>query len=154
MNTEPRTPGGDALTDIIVRTFHLNGAFLRAAEHISRPQGLTPSWWQVLGGVLDQPRSVADIAREMGMARQSVQRTADLLVDKGLAEYLPNPAHARAKLVRPSEAGWAAIRGMGAAQHAFTNRVAAQFTDAELRTTAEVMRRLGMALAEDESNQV
>lgn len=141
------------MTDIIVRTFHLNGAFLRAAEHISQPQGLTPSWWQVLGGVLDQPRSVADIAREMGMARQSVQRTADLLVAKGLAEYLPNPAHARAKLVRPSERGWQAIRGMSAAQHAFTNRVAAHFTKAELRTTAEVMRRLGMALAEDESNQ-
>jgi DNA-binding MarR family transcriptional regulator len=35
----------------------------------------------------------------MGLARQSVQRIADLLVDKSLAEYLPNPAHARAKLV-------------------------------------------------------
>ncbi|HVK21425.1 MAG TPA: MarR family transcriptional regulator [Actinokineospora sp.] len=145
-----RTPGGDALTDIIVRTFHLNGAFLRAAEHISLPQGLTPSWWQVLGGVLDQPRSVADIAREMGMARQSVQRTTDLLVEKGLAEYLPNPAHARAKLVRPSEAGWKAIRGMTEAQHAFTNRVAARFDADELIAAATLMDRLAEVLAEDE----
>ncbi|WP_436499303.1 MarR family winged helix-turn-helix transcriptional regulator [Actinokineospora sp. HUAS TT18] len=148
-----RTPGGDALTDIIMRTFHLNGAFLRAAEHISLPEGLTPSWWQVLGGVLKQPRSVADIAREMGMARQSVQRTADLLVEKGLAEYLPNPAHARAKLVQPSEAGWKAIHGMTAAQHAFTNRVAARFTVEELAACASLMEKLGAALAEDEEGR-
>jgi DNA-binding MarR family transcriptional regulator len=45
----------------------------------------------------------------MGLTRQSVQRVADLLVQRELAEYLPNPAHARAKLLAPTDTGRAAI---------------------------------------------
>ena len=151
MSTAPaRTPAGDALTDIIMRTFALNGAFLRASEHIARPAGLTPTRWQVLGAVLHDPLTVSGIARAMGITRQSVQRTADVLVEEGLAEYLPNPAHQRAKLVRPSETGWAAIREMTAAQHVFTNRVSAHFAEEELRQTLEVMNRLVAVLDSDE----
>ena len=54
--------------------------------------------------------SVSDIARAMGLTRQSVQRIADLLVDRGLAAYTDNPAHRRAKLVGPTESGFAAVR--------------------------------------------
>lgn len=147
---EDRTPSGDVLTDIIMRTFHLNGAFLYAAEHIARPAGLTAAWWQVLGAVLHEPLPVSGIAREMGMTRQSVQRTADILVDKGLAEYLPNPAHQRAKLMRPSESGWAAIRAIGAAQHAFANRISERFSEEELLQTLAVMNRLSEVLSANE----
>ena len=121
---EPRTPGGDALTELVMKTFRLNGLFLEAAEAIARPVGLTAAWWQVLGAVLDEPRSVAGIAREMGLARQSVQRVADLLASRGLVEYRPNPAHQRAKLVAPTEAGRAAVRALGGTQHEWANRVA------------------------------
>ena len=37
-----------------------------------------------------------EIGRQMGVSRQGVQRVADLLVERGLAEYQPNPAHRRA----------------------------------------------------------
>ncbi|HET9974308.1 MAG TPA: MarR family transcriptional regulator, partial [Streptosporangiaceae bacterium] len=53
--------------------------------------------------------TVAGIAREMGITRQSVQRIADILADRGLAEYLPNPAHRRAQLLTPTAEGRAAI---------------------------------------------
>ncbi|HZE50404.1 MAG TPA: helix-turn-helix domain-containing protein, partial [Jatrophihabitantaceae bacterium] len=109
-----RTGAGDALTELVVKTFRLHGLFLEAAEQIARPAGLTAAWWQVLGAVLDQPRSVAGIAREMGLARQSVQRVADLLAGRGLVEYRPNPAHQRAKLVAPTSAGRAAIDSLAA----------------------------------------
>ena len=59
--------------------------------------------------MLVEPLPVAGIAREMGVARQSVQRIADLLVAQGHAEYLDNPGHRRAKLVRPTDAGRAAL---------------------------------------------
>jgi hypothetical protein len=36
----------------------------------------------------------------MHLARQGVQRLADVLVRDGLAVYEPNPAHRRAKLLR------------------------------------------------------
>ena len=116
-----RTESGDVLTDVVMRTFRLYGAFLDAAEVMTKPVGLTAAWWQVLGAVLREPLSVSGIAREMGLARQSVQRIADLLVDKGLAEYLPNPAHQRAKLVRPTDEGYAAIARLREAQHEWAN---------------------------------
>ena len=85
--------------------FRLNGQFLSVAEELARPAGMTAAWWQVLGAVLHRPLPVAGIARAMGITRQSVQRIADLLVDAGLAEYQPNPAHRRAKLLEPTAAG-------------------------------------------------
>jgi DNA-binding MarR family transcriptional regulator len=146
---EERTPAGDVLTDIVIRTFRLNGQLLAAAETMARPAGLTAAWWQVLGAVLREPLPVSGIARDMGLARQSVQRIADLLVDKGLAEYLPNPAHRRAKLVRPTEAGWAAIDRLRDSQHAFANRIAAAVGEKDLRHTLAVMEKLIAALAAD-----
>jgi DNA-binding MarR family transcriptional regulator len=144
---EPRTPAGDALTELVVKTFRLNGLFLDAAEQIARPAGLTAAWWQVLGAVLDEPRSVAGIAREMGLARQSVQRVADLLADRGLVEYRPNPAHQRAKLVAPTSAGWAAIRALGGTQHEWANRVSATVDARELERAVAVVDTLIAALS-------
>lgn len=144
-----RTPAGDVLTDIVMRTFRLNGQLLAAAETMARPAGLTAAWWQVLGAVLRQPLPVSGIARDMGLTRQSVQRIADLLVDRGLAEYLPNPAHRRAKLLRPTDQGWAAIGRLRASQHAFANRISAAVGEKDLRRALDVMDRLIAALAED-----
>jgi DNA-binding MarR family transcriptional regulator len=135
------------LTDVVMRTFRLYGAFLDAAEVMTKPVGLTAAWWQVLGAVLREPLSVSGIAREMGLARQSVQRIADLLVDKGLAEYLPNPAHQRAKLVRPTAEGFAAIARLREAQHEFANRVGAHVPLEVLRTTLATMNKLIAAIS-------
>jgi DNA-binding MarR family transcriptional regulator len=103
------TTDQDLLSGAALAVFRLNGQFLGVAEDLARPAGLTAARWQVLGAVLHTPLSVAGIARAMGITRQSVQRIADLLVDKGLAEYVPNPAHRRAKLLQPTEDGRAAI---------------------------------------------
>ena len=137
-----RTEAGDALTELVIKTFRLNGLFLEAAEQIARPVGLTAAWWQVLGAVLDEPRSVAGIAREMGLARQSVQRVADLLEKRGVAEYRPNPAHQRAKLVAPTPAGRSAIRALGTAQHEWADRVSAVVGADDLRRALGVVDQL------------
>lgn len=130
------------LTDVVMRTFRLYGGFLEAAEVMTKPVGLTAAWWQVLGAVLREPLSVSGIAREMGLTRQSVQRIADLLVDRGLAEYLPNPAHRRAKLFRPTGAGYAAVESLREAQYAWANRITASVGAQELRVALDVMDRL------------
>jgi DNA-binding MarR family transcriptional regulator len=99
----------ELLSGTALAVFRLNGQFLSAAERLARPAGLTAAWWQVLGAVLREPLPVAGIARAMGVTRQSVQRVADLLVERGLAVYEPNPAHRRAKLLAPTEEGRAAV---------------------------------------------
>ncbi|MDX2679367.1 MarR family winged helix-turn-helix transcriptional regulator [Streptomyces soliscabiei] len=126
--------------------FRLNGQFLAVAEELARPAGLTAAWWQVLGAVLGEPLPVSGIAREMGITRQSVQRIADLLVDKGLAEYRPNPAHRRAKLLAPTQQGRAAIARIHPGHAAFADRLAAAYGEAELAEAVQALERLSKLL--------
>ncbi len=108
------------LSRAALTAFRLNGQFLSVADELARPGGLTAARWQVLGAVLVEPLPVAGIARTMGITRQSVQRIADLLVERGLAEYTENPAHRRAKLLRATEAG--ATRCPGSARPTRSSR--------------------------------
>ncbi|WP_327316811.1 MarR family winged helix-turn-helix transcriptional regulator [Streptomyces sp. NBC_01235] len=126
--------------------FRLNGQFLAVAEELARPAGITAAWWQVLGAVLREPLPVSGIARAMGITRQSVQRIADLLVEKGLAEYRPNPAHRRAKLLAPTEEGRAAITRIDPGHAAFAGRLAAAYGEAELAEAVQVLERLSKVL--------
>lgn len=136
----------ELLSGTALAVFKLNGQFLDLAEQLARPAGLTAAWWQVLGAVLRTPLPVAGIAREMGITRQSVQRVADLLVDKGLAEYRPNPAHRRAKLVQPTEAGYEAVRRIDPQHAAAARRLADAMGEDELRAALESLTRLSEAL--------
>ncbi|MET9546931.1 MarR family transcriptional regulator [Streptomyces sp. NPDC006627] len=136
----------DLLTRAALTVFRLNGQFLARSEELARPAGLTAAWWQVLGAVLRDPLPVAGIARAMGITRQSVQRVADLLVAKGLAEYVPNPAHRRAKLLRPTESGRAAVARIDPAHAELAGRLAAALGEAEFADAVRVLERLSEAL--------
>ena len=137
-----RSAAGDALTELVLRVFRLNGLLLAAAEEMARPAGLTAARWQVLGAVLRQPLTVSGVARAMGLTRQSVQRLADLLVEDGMAEYAPNPAHRRARLLRPTAKGWAAIEVIRPLQYAWTHRVTGGIGADELRAAVATIDRV------------
>ena len=136
----------ELLSSAALTSFRLNGQFLALAEQLARPVGLTAARWQVLGAVLREPLTVAGIARSMGITRQSVQRLADVLVAEGLAEYLPNPSHRRAKLVRPTEAGYAAVRRIDPAHAVAAHRLAAEVGLDELARAVRALTTLSAAL--------
>jgi DNA-binding MarR family transcriptional regulator len=149
----PHTKAGERLTELIVTALRLNGRIMDVAQRLAAEGGLTASWWQVLGGVLDEPRTVAEIGRRMGMTRQGVQRVADLLVEHGLAEYRPNPAHRRAKLLGCTEAGYWAIRRIALVQHPWANRIGAELGADELRSATAIMQRFVSALEADQATE-
>ncbi|MFI8947519.1 MarR family winged helix-turn-helix transcriptional regulator [Streptomyces sp. NPDC053750] len=139
----------DLLSRGALGVFRLNGQFLAVAEELARPAGLTAAWWQVLGAVLRDPLPVSGVARAMGITRQSVQRIADLLVERGLAEYRPNPAHRRAKLLAPTEAGRAAVSRIDPGHAAFADRLAEAYgSEAELADAVRALERLSQVLGE------
>lgn len=146
---DPETPAGTALTTLVMTSFRLNGLLMEAAQRMAAAGDMTAAWWQVLGGVLDEPRTVADIGRKMGMTRQGVQRIADLLVDRGLAEYRENQAHRRAKLLACTEAGYLAIRRISLVQHPWADRIGTAVGIDDLREAEAVMRRLVEVLETD-----
>jgi DNA-binding MarR family transcriptional regulator len=137
----------DLLSRGALGVFRLNGQFLAVAEELARPAGLTAARWQVLGAVLREPLPVSGVARAMGITRQSVQRIADLLVEHGLAEYRPNPAHRRAKLLAPTDAGRAAVSRIGPGHAAFAERLTGAYGgEAALAAAVEALERLSKAL--------
>ncbi|MGW7272258.1 MarR family winged helix-turn-helix transcriptional regulator [Streptomyces sp. NPDC054864] len=143
--------------DLFSRTalgvFRLNGQFLSVADDLATAGGLTAAWWQVIGAVLREPLPVAGIARAMGITRQSVQRVADLLVRRGLAEYVPNPAHRRAKLLRPTDEGLAAVRKIDPGHAEWAARLAEALGDEEFAETVRVLERLSDVLSDVDTEQ-
>lgn len=91
----------DAVTQLVLETFRLNGCLLIAGDALVADIGLTSARWQVLGAVAlsPVPLPVAHIARNMGLTRQAVQRLANEMERDGLVRFAPNPHHQRAKLV-------------------------------------------------------
>jgi DNA-binding MarR family transcriptional regulator len=134
------------LSGLAKTVFRLNGQFLALGEELARPVGLTAAWWQVLATVLNRGRPVADIAREVGVTRQGVQRVADLLVEHGLAEYQPNPVHRRAKLLQPTDQGRAAVRRIAPSHAAVATRLANKLGDDELRRIFDDLTQLSEVL--------
>lgn len=140
------SPTQELLTRTALGVFHLNGQFISVSDAMAREVGLTASWWQVLGAANRTPAPVATIARAMGITRQSVQRIADLLVGKGLAEYADNPAHRRAKLLRATPAGSDAIRELDPAHAALAARLREELGEEGFTETVRVLERLSAAM--------
>ncbi|MGU3466190.1 MarR family winged helix-turn-helix transcriptional regulator [Methylobacterium sp. C33D] len=108
----PRTVRGrdrtrQALSDLVVAVFRLNGDLLAAGDTLVQDLGLTSARWQVLGAIAlaPAPLPVAHIARNMGLARQSVQRLVGEMRADGLIRLAPNPHHRRAPLVAMTPRG-------------------------------------------------
>lgn len=143
--SEPN-PAQQLLSAAAITSFRLNGQFLAIAEELARPAGLTAARWQVLGAVLGEPLPVAGIARAMGITRQGVQRIADVLVAAGLAEYRPNPAHRRAKLLAPTPAGYEAVRRINPDHAIMAARLVEAMGEGELAAAVDALRRLAATL--------
>lgn len=136
----------ELLSAAALTAFKLNGQFLELAEHLARPTGLTATWWQVLGAVRDEPMTVSGVAREMGITRQAVQRTADLLVGRGLAEYHDNPAHRRAKLIALTPEGRAAMMAIGPHHAHHARELSAVLGADQLAEAVAALAKLSQAL--------
>jgi DNA-binding MarR family transcriptional regulator len=142
-----RTPAGDALTALLGQVIGLTRRFTAIGEALARPAGQTLARWLVLETIQDGPATVAQIARRLHLARQGVQRLADLLVRDGLAAYEDNPHHRRAKLLRLTPQGRTALRAIQAAQVAWADALGAEVGEEELRQAGILLDRVLEAVA-------
>lgn len=140
------TAAGKAFSDLVAQVLRLHGRLIAAGNAVARPFGQTESRWQVLAVVDRGPATVADIARVFGLARQSVQRTADALEREGVTAFADNPRHRRAKLVRITPRGEAVLRRIEAAERDWADAVGEGFDERELREAAELLERVRKAL--------
>lgn len=129
---------------MILSTFRTNGLLLAAGDELAAEHGLTSARWQVLGAIAlaQRPLTVPQIARRMGLTRQSVHTTVNRLLADGLVELAPNADHRRSQLVRITELGDRRYRAIDEKQAAWVNEFTAGLHLAELETTARVLGEL------------
>jgi DNA-binding MarR family transcriptional regulator len=144
----PRTPEGDAATEVVLSTFRANGLFLAAGDLLAAGEGLTSARWQVLGALAlaGRPLTVPQIARRMGLTRQSVQASVNRLLGDALVETAENPDHRRSPLIRLTDRGSARYAALQRRQAEWINELAAGMRVSELSTAAGVLRQLGNRL--------
>lgn len=137
---------GAAFTALVIELFRLNGTMIAVGDEMTRDLGLTSARWQVLGAIGKEPKTVAAAARQMGLTRQNVQRIADWLVESGIAEFVDNPNHRRAKLVALTKQGIALREQLGKRQARWANATGAHFNASELAAATQMLQRLKKVL--------
>ena len=148
MRGPAHTPAGAVLTDLIIPVIQLEAHFSRAGELIAAAGGQTLARWLTIEMLADQPATVAQVARKLGLSRQSVQRIADLLNTDGLTDYVDNPAHRTSRLVRLTRRGRQVLRTIQTAQRAWANGVGAKIGEANLRHASRVVEQLTEVLVD------
>jgi DNA-binding MarR family transcriptional regulator len=134
----------DAVTALILETFRLNGRMLAAGDALVAEVGLTSARWQVLGAVAlsPVPLPVAHLARNMGLARQSVQRLANEMERDGLLRFGTNPHHQRARLVLLTPRGKAAYARAMALQGPWAKSLMDGLSVRQIEAATKVLRTI------------
>jgi DNA-binding MarR family transcriptional regulator len=138
----PYTPSGALFTNLTAQVLKLAGLIVQQHDLLAVPTGQTGSRWQVMAAIDPQPKTVATIARSLGLTRQSVQRTADLLVADELVEYQHNPEHKRAQLLRLTLQGQRLLTALEQAQAKWANQISGTLTPAELTQSVSLLEEV------------
>ena len=78
----------------------INGAFLEVAEKICSHDALiTVPIWRVIAVIRINPMTVPEVAKYLGIKRQSVQSTVNQMKRRGLINLRKNPNHKTSPLV-------------------------------------------------------
>ncbi len=133
-----------AFQALVSEVFRLNGQLLASADRLASDLGVSPARWQVIAALRRQPLTVPEIAGRLGLARQSVQRTVNLMVADGVAESRENPRHKRSKLIALTPAGQQLMAALRHRQALLTRRFVGELAldAADLRRLAEQLRAL------------
>lgn len=127
---------------IVADVFQLAGAFRAQGEAIAQLLGQTQARWQVLSAASAEPKTVAQIARRLGVTRQGVQRLANILVRDGSAVFRPNPDHRGSPHLVLTAHGKSDLARLGEAARESHRTIAEKLGGDELLALHQGLRRL------------
>jgi DNA-binding MarR family transcriptional regulator len=139
-------PGLDLVPLIIAEIYQLAGELRRNAELIARNLGQTQARWQVLSAASEDPKTVPQIARRLGLARQNIQRVADDLVEDGLASFGANPDHKVSPYLLLTKRGHDVIANLQRNVRIYCRELAGVLTTADLIKVRRGLRKICEAL--------
>ena len=114
---------------------------------VGQKTGLITSWGGGAFGFMRSlallgPLTVPQMAQMRPTSRQRMQRLADELAAEGLVTFIENPKHLRSKLAQLTRKGEARYRDMNARFLAIASTMGVALSEAEIRKTSEIVRRL------------
>jgi len=136
------SPTGLVMTELLLKLFRVNGLLLLVGDRLSKSLGLTGARWQVMGALADDPLTVAQIARNMGLQRQSVQRLVNVLSQQALLILIDNPHHRRARLVRLTATGRKLYERISQIQAFWVNDISEGLEVTDLRLAFDQLREI------------
>lgn len=142
MKKPDRTAAGDAFALFSISVIRLASHLTTAGDALAKPAGQTSARWQILAAASHASMPVAEIGRVLGLARQGVQRIADILEMEGLVRYEDNPAHQRAKLLVLTEEGQAVLHDIQVRQAAWADVLGAEIGRDDLAATTTILTRI------------
>ncbi len=129
--------------------FWVNGLLMNVGEKITKPLGQSSARWQVLGRAGFPSQTVSQMAREMGLTRQSVQRVVNALKGDGLVALEEMPGDRRTSLVSLTRAGQKVLAAIYKRNSMWTNRISHRIAAEEFERAIELLERIGTILEED-----
>ena len=134
---------GEAVADLMLEV----AQFFFRIRALGQRSGLITGWGGGAFGFLRSlavlgPLTVPQIAEWRPPPRQRMQRLADELAAEGLVEFVDNPNHRRSKLVRLTRQGTARYRELTSRFLAIASTMGTDLSEADIRKTTEVVRRL------------
>jgi DNA-binding MarR family transcriptional regulator len=142
---EPLKPSDDIWTPFALSIFHLNGLIVQAGDTISHAIGQSSARWQVLGSV-HEPQTVAAIARHLGLARQGVQRVADVLEKEGLVRSTEHPTDRRTKLFALTPQGFEVMSEIYSRQLVWSQHVMTKLNHEQLIAVTAALQQIADVL--------
>jgi DNA-binding MarR family transcriptional regulator len=139
------TRAGKAATDLIVEVFHLNGTLLKSGDQLVKGLGLTSARWQVLGALAmaTMPQTVPQVARQMGLSRQAVQRIANDLARKNWVKFSDLPEDRRTRLLSLTPPGRTIYDQATTRQIQWINEICTGLQAEEIATAKALLNNLG-----------
>jgi DNA-binding MarR family transcriptional regulator len=134
---------GEAIADLMLEV----AQFFFRLRAAGQKAGLITNWGGGAFGFMRSltligPLTVPQIAQMRPTSRQRMQRLADELAAEGLVEFIDNPRHRRSKLVRLTSKGDTRYRELSARFLAIASTMGADLSEADIRNTIKIVRRL------------
>lgn len=141
------TPEGEALYELMVQLAGLHTQLQAEARRGGGAGRWGAGLWSLLRGLmLDGPRTVPQIARARGVARQRIQSLADTAAATGLVAFRDNPDHRRSHILALTAKGAAAYTALDTELREAAERLAGDMDirdlDAALRVMFDLSERL------------
>ncbi|MFD4915864.1 MarR family winged helix-turn-helix transcriptional regulator [Streptomyces virginiae] len=132
----------DEMALLVADVFEAAGLLRRSGEAIAATEGQTQARWQLLSVVSEEPLTVAQAARRLGIARQGVQRVANDLTREDLAAFRPNPDHRGSPLLTLTPHGRRVLDRITLRAADVHRTLAADITVDEITAARALLRRL------------